>query len=447
MHNLFTIKDFLIVPLLLLVAYAISTHIKNKNIDTQPFYKYFRIGLFIKIFAGLFFSAIYLIYYGGGDTVHYFLGSESIIKMLGKSFPTFIKLMQGDLSPEVFSMFDRATGWPSYFRDPNSFAVCRYNTLFYVLGLGSYLGNTIIMNVILYIGIWRFYKMLVTIYPENEKLLAIAIFFIPSVVFWSSGILKDGWTLTAILFIYTNFYNIFILKNKVISNILWLLFWSYVSFSIRPYIFYATIGSGAVWIGFSAIQSIKSVFLRTIALPFILILTWTLGALIIIKTGALAGNRYSSIDAMVETAWVIQDDLKKDYYGGNSFDIGSFEPTIPGVLSKAPEAIVAGLFRPFLWEGKRSVLMLLSGLESLLLFIMIAYVLFKYRIFKFLHALLNDSLILSLFVLAITFAFSIGLTTANFGALVRYAIPAKILIVIVLNHLIYKAKSKKIEIS
>ena len=65
---------------------------------------------------------------------------------------------------------------------------------FYLLGLGSYLGNTVIMNLFLYLGIWRFYKMLIQLYPKNVKWLARAVFFIPSVVFWSSGILKDGWT-------------------------------------------------------------------------------------------------------------------------------------------------------------------------------------------------------------------------------------------------------------
>jgi ABC-type multidrug transport system permease subunit len=146
---------------------------------------------------------------------------------------------------------------------------------------------------------------------------------------------------------------------------------------------------------------------------------------------------------MVETAWIIQDDLKKDYYGGNSFDIGEFEPTIPGILSKVHKAIIAGLFRPFIWEGKRSFLMLLSGLESLLLMVMIAYVLFKYRIIKIFSMLLSDALMLSFFVLALTFAFSVGLTTANFGALVRYVIPAKIIMVIVMGHLIYKVHDKQ----
>ncbi len=426
-----------------MVAYFIANRIKNRHIKEQPYYKYFKIGMFVKIIAGLIFASIYLFYYGGGDTVYYFLGSESIVKMLGKDFPTFFKLLTGNNSAEVFSMFDRTTGWPLYFRDPNSFAVCRFNVPFYLMGFGSYLGNTVIMNLILYMGIWRFYKMLVRIYPNNEKWLAIAVFFIPSIVFWSSGILKDGWTLVAILFMFTNLYYIFIVKEKVWKNIFWLLLWSYIVFSIRPYIFYVTIGSGLIWVGFSYVKAIKSTFLRTIAMPFIIMVTWGIGVAILAQTSTLASSRYSSINAMLETAQIIQDDLRKEYYGGNRFDIGAFEPTVKGVMSKFPVAVTAGLFRPFLWESN-NVLMLISGIESLALMLLIFYLLIKTKIIGFFRAVFSDSLMVSLFIFAITFAFFVGLTTANFGALVRYRIPGLLLlfILLLLNIGIRKQKLK-----
>jgi hypothetical protein len=42
--------------------------------------------------------------------------------------------------------------------------------------------------------------------------------------------------------------------------------------------------------------------------------------------------------------------LKRDYYGGNSFDIGTFDPTIQGIIGKAPKAIMAGVYRPYIWD-------------------------------------------------------------------------------------------------
>ncbi|MDA3890623.1 MAG: hypothetical protein PF517_03050 [Salinivirgaceae bacterium] len=161
MNNLITIQDLFIVPFLLLVAYFVGTRIKNKHIKEKPYYKYFVWGLWVKIFAGLAFAGIYLFYYGGGDTVYYFHGTQCTVNMLAKDIPTFFKIIFGNHSPEVGSMFDRYTGYPYYFRDPNSFSVCRFNVPFYLLGLGSYMGNTIVMNLFIFLAVLKFYEMII----------------------------------------------------------------------------------------------------------------------------------------------------------------------------------------------------------------------------------------------------------------------------------------------
>lgn len=422
MKDLITIKDAVIVPLLLVIAYLWATAIRNKHIEEKPYYKYFRLGLFVKIFAGLLFILVYLFYYGGGDTQYYFTGTRSIVRMITKDVPTFLKLLGGDHSAEVYSMFDRYTWWPTYFRDPNSFSVCRFNVPLYILSFGSYMGNTILMNMFLFVGVWRFYVMLANLYPGKDKLFAYALFFIPSVVFWSSGILKDGWTLTAILFIYSNIWHVFFQRKAVFVNILWLVFWSYVAISIRPFVFYVVIASTVIWLSFSSITTIKSRFFRVIFVPIVLLVAWSIGTLLFLQVSSLSTSRYKSIDSMLETAWIIQDDLTRDYYGGNNFDIGTFEPTISGVLGKAPQAIVAGIFRPFIWEGN-GILLLFSGLENLFLLMFAVWIVIKSRFVGFFREIYKEPLLLSLTVFFITFAFMVGLTTANFGALVRYRIP------------------------
>jgi hypothetical protein len=125
---------------------------------------------------------------------------------------------------------------------------------------------------------------------------------------------------------------------------------------------------------------------------------------------------------MVEKAWVTQDDLKQDYYGGNSFDIGGFDPTLGGMLSKAPKAVIAGLYRPFIWESK-NVFMLISGIENLIFLLLTIYIILRTGPIKVIKQILNEPFLIFCLVFAIIMAFFIGLTTANFGALVRYKIP------------------------
>lgn len=438
MLQLLTIKDAIIVPLILLIAYLVSTRIKNKHIKEEPYYKYFRTGLFVKLFAGLAFAGIYIFYYGGGDTMYYFLGSGNIVKMWGKHIPTFFKLLLGNHSAEVYSMFDVSTGWPTYWRDPNSFAVCRFNVPFYIVSFGSYLGNTLIMDLFLYLGIWQFFKMVNSLYPNRAKWLAIALLFFPSVVFWSSGILKDGWTYVGVLLVFVYSHRIFILKDAVLKNLLYLIFWALLIIAIRPFIFYVAIGAALIWIGFYYIKTIKGRFLRTIALPLVALVLWLTGSFILAQTSSMAGDKYSSIDALLETAFIIQDDLKRDYYGGNSFDIGGFETTIPGVLEKAPSAILAGIFRPFIWEGE-GIMMKFSGLENLILLLFFIYILFKRNPLKTISKIYNDPFLLASFIFSLTYAFIVGLTTANFGALVRYRIPS-VALILILFIIVYNSK-------
>ena len=131
-----------------------------------------------------------------------------------------------------------------------------------------------------------------------------------------------------------------------------------------------------------------------------------------------------SIARMLETASISQKDLRQDYYHGSSFDIGEFEPTVGGMLGKAPAAITVGLFRPFIWES-RNVVMLASGLENLIYLLMSLRVvagLFSDRK-KFVNTLLEHPFLIFLISYSILFSLLVGLSTSNFGALVRFKIP------------------------
>jgi hypothetical protein len=431
MGNLISLSDCFIIPFYLLIAWLVAHGIEKKNIEQYPFYRYFTLGLFAKIFAGIAFALIYTFYYGETDTHYYYWGSQSLVRLAGKDFSSFLQIMFGSQTPELFSKFDTSTGYPTYWRDVNSFAVCRFNVPFYLMGFGSFLANTVVMNIFLYSGVWRFYKLTLKLFPNCTQLLAVALLFVPSVLFWGSGLLKDGWCLTATFFIFISVYSIFIEKKKVFFNIVALLFWCYTSISIRPYSFYTTLGSSLIWIGFHYILNVKNRFARTMIFPIGIAAIWIVGTSLFTKLSMFSGDRYSSMDSMIETAWVIQDDLKRDYYGGNSFDIGYFEPTLPGILGKAPKAIVAGIFRPFLWES-RSVFMAISGLETFILLIFFIYIIMRVKIWLFFKTIFSNPFLLSGFIFMVTYSFFVGLTTANYGALVRYRMPVFVFLSIIL---------------
>ena len=132
---------------------------------------------------------------------------------------------------------------------------------------------------------------------------------------------------------------------------------------------------------------------------------------------------YGSVDTIMERAVATQEDLKRDAYGGNTFDIGTINPSVSGMLSKAPIAIFAGLFYPTLIHV-RNPMMLVSALENTALMLFLIYMLFAIGPMGFVRHVFGNSMIMFSMVFAIFFSFAVGLTTSNFGSLVRYKIPA-----------------------
>jgi len=414
--------DFIVSLLAIGIIFVI---VSNKQQTYESRYEYFSVltkATFIRIGAGLFFSYIYLIYYGDGDTVFYYSGAGTIVNMAKKDVFAFIQLMFGERTPELRSLFDWTTGYPTYFKDANAWAVCRFTVPFYIAGLGSYWASTIIMNAVLMIPMWRFYTMLIRMYPQQRKYMAIALFYMPSLVFWSSGILKDVWCYVALLQLYLAVYQIFIRKKMIWKSIFLYVFWAYILISIRPFMFYTAFVTTLLWIGFRWIHTIESGVVRTLAFPVIMIVMGVTIVISISELGDVAEGKYATVDSMLEHAVIIQQDLTRtEAYGENTFDIGKFDASIPSMLSKAPVAIIAGMFRPFIWEA-RSILMIFSGFESAFLMGFFLYLLFRTGVVGFFALVQKDAFLISSIAFAVMFGFFVGLTTANFGALVRYKI-------------------------
>ena len=236
-----TIADLFVAVLFVAVLWLIASSVTRNHIDDEPCYRYFTAGLFLKVAAGIIFALIYTFHYGITDTHYYYWGTRCMERLAHKDFGIFVRAFFGDRSPEVASAFDWRTGYPTYWRDPNSFAVCRFNIIFYLLGFKTFIGNTIAMNAFFYIAYWRFYKLMLRMFPGNDRNFAIALLFVPSVVFWGSGLLKDGWCLVAMLFIFMSIHNIFINRTRRLYSILVLAVWGYVCFDIRAYTFFTAV--------------------------------------------------------------------------------------------------------------------------------------------------------------------------------------------------------------
>jgi len=418
-----TTLDYFIIFFYLTIILFIGIIIRSKYISKYPEYKFFLGGLFTKIIFGIIFCLIYVLYYNlSGDTVSYYNSSEALLNLFNKDPYTYFSILFGNQSSENFSYFDITTSYPDYYTDKQAFAVVRFINPLVIISLRSYFTTTILLAALSYIGIWKLYLMFCEFYPNHNKLFAVTVLFLPSVLFWGSGILKDTFTLSASCWYTYNFYKIFIKKKDIYINLLLIIVNIYIILSLKPYIIVALFPGTIIWGFYAKIKSIKNKILKFATAPVIVIIAFLIANLILGLFKSKLGT-YSDLDSIIRKAQITQQDLiRGEQYGSNYFNIGEFN-TKADIIKKTPQAVVAGLYRPFIWEAA-NVLMLISGLENLLLLILTLYIfLWSAGIVRSLKNIMQDPLLIFVFLFSIFFAFSVGLTTANFGALVRYKIP------------------------
>jgi hypothetical protein len=408
-----------ILLLFILYSYAKSVESKNSNI---PYYKFYSKGLIIKLFGAVLFCLIYALYYKGGDTVHYYEGIYAMNTVFW-NYPAdfFHGLLNDGNDPVIRVAFFKVRTYPPIFmlEDSRTFLVIKLSSILSIPALNGFLSTTILLAALVYRWVWKLYEFMAIRYPEYIKEVNWCVLFLPSTVFWGSGIMKDTYTFAASCYAVYGLHQIVVERKFKFSTVIQLIFAIYLIISIKSYILLALLPGLLIFANFDRIRKIQNPVVKVVVLP-----VFTIGVFVILNavfsSGGDAFGKYSP-DKALEEAAVQQQDLQRDVYGGNSFDIGEFEPTPTGVLSKFFPAVNAAVFRPYLWEVG-SPTMLFSAIENAVINVLSILVLLT-GLGRFLKFVGSDPFFLFGLLFTLLLGFGIGLSTANFGALVRYKIP------------------------
>ena len=420
MNPLLSIFDILLAPLYILGAYAYGYYVTKKNIRTRPEYAYFTNGLMVRVVGAIALGLVYFFYYNGGDTINYFQTSSAYARLMFKDMNDFWLGWLGDAKNHYFR-FDETTGYPVYRpKDSHSFFVVRLLIPIVTLGCHTYFSTAVLVACITYGGLWKLYQTFLSEFPVLKREFAIACLFIPSCVFWGSGLMKDSFTLSAVGWFTFAFYHFFIKKQRKLSYIIYLFISSFIILAIKPYIFFALLPGSVLWLSNNMVKKINHAVIRFLATPFILSIGLLTGYFALAKMGDNLGQY--QIDNVLEKAVVTQKDMKAEYYGGKTYDIGEFDASIGSIIPVAPMALFSGVFRPGIWDVRNAV-MLISSLENTYLLILTLFLLFKLKFIGFFALIRKNPMLLFCMLFSLFFALSVGLTVANFGSLVRLRIP------------------------
>lgn len=440
MWQFLTLWDLILTPVYLLVLITIAKNMRNKRYPVgHPLRKYFMPGLYVKFGGAIFIALIYAYYYKGGDTFNFFHHSRIINSALADSFQTWFKLLL-NLSvvdhPELYAYASRM----EWYYDPSSYAVAVIGAVFGIFSGTSYLPIALLFAFFSYTGIWAMFRTFVNIYPKLHKELAIAFLFIPSTFVWGSAVFKDTLCMYGLGWLTYTSFRIFANKDFSSRNILMLMLSFYLITIIKLYILLAFLPALGLWIMLTYSHNIKSAGLKWLINIFFIAVTI---AGFFFFTGKFANqlNKYS-LERVAETAAATRDWLTyvTAYDQGSGYDLGEFDPTLVGMLTKFPQAVAVTLYRPFLWEVKK-VIVALSALEAFI-FLIFTIKVFKKRGFKVFSMIGKDPNLIFFAVFSIIFAFAVGITSYNFGTLSRYKIPCIPFFAALLLVLYYKDKQE-----
>ncbi|WP_226163552.1 hypothetical protein [Hymenobacter terricola] len=401
------------------IIYVIAYGVRDSvtNVYTK---KYFIPALTVKIIGAISLGILYHTLYGG-DTNNYYHQAGIVYHAFGDSFAAGWELVttSGDVTPAISRYTDQMT-W--FGHGSNEYFVIRVAAVFALLSFHTYTVIAVLFAVVTFTGMWVMYMTFAKIRPQVYQELATAVFFLPSVFFWGSGLLKDSLCLGALGWLFYAFYRGAIERRNILRCVVMGMGAAGVIYAMKVYILLAFMPPALLWVFNEVTRDIRSTAVRILAKPVFL----GIGAVLAFYAFA----KLSEADARFNLDNIgAQSKLTADYLQqvsqterGSGYNIGAQDGTISGMVKLAPQAVIVSLFRPFLWEA-RNPTMALSALEATYFLILTLRIIWRVGLFKTFSAIGRVPVLTLCFVFSLIFAISVGISSGNFGTLVRYKIP------------------------
>lgn len=358
------LKDFVVTPIVLLLVLFGAYFIRPYVTDHQT-KKYFFPALVLKIFGAISVGLIYHFYYTrGGDTTAYYIQSEILYDIFFKDPVNAIKLLfdtggKESYDAETFNYASKIR----FYGGKSEYFIVRITALLGLFTFHTYSAIAVLYSAFSFSGLWALYVVIKKKFPSIHFQLAIAVLFLPSVVFWGSGIMKDTVVIGALGFAFYSLHSTLIEGRHRFNNYLILALCFYVIYIVKIYVLFSFIPAALLWVLLTHKSKIKNGLVKVMVTPAFVIIALVAGFYIIQNISS--NDRRYNIEDIAERTQINAEYL---YYvsvknEGSGYYLGELDGSLESMLRLAPAAINVTLFRPYLWEVQNP-LMLLSFLES-----------------------------------------------------------------------------------
>jgi len=354
----------------------------------------------LKVMAGIFYGWIG-VYYGElaqmVDTWVFHYSSLKEYEILMESPIAFFTSFFEYENSEGFTRF--LTSKDSWWNDIKYLSFAKLLAIFNIFSFGNYYINIIFYSFLTLFGPIAIFRIMKEVFPKNVPALGFATFLLPSFIYWTSGLHKDGLIFAAIALIVYQIYH-WPTDNKLTFK--------------RLLIFFSCLFIILVLRGF------------LIGIMFPALLAWVLSAKLRFKPLLTIGLTYGMSILLFFTASFIHPKLNfpdavaqrqrefADLHGGSAVEVSNLEPTVFGFIKNLPQALELSLLRPYFTDATH-LLSLAAAVEIHIILLLLLLLLFfrhkDIRLTPFLYFSFSFALLLLLMT---------GYTVNFLGAIVRY---------------------------
>jgi hypothetical protein len=375
---------------------------------------------------GFGFMLAYVFYYNGGDNTAFWQGGVKLNKLFFDSpsafFADFFNFNKYE--PREILTFVKVGYPPGWiFREYEAWFVCKMVSVLSFVTFRSYIATSLILTYFVGMASWRFLELVTRQNFISKKHAVLAVFFIPSVGFWCSGITKDALSFIAILYWLVTVFGIFNGHKKLnIKSILVLFLCFFIMTNIRGFLFYVIVLTSVLGLAAGYQKKLKNNFLFLAGYVGLLIVGIGLVSVIAVNS--------SLVDSLNESEYLEEAEIKSGDFERNTttygdsprYSLGVSEFTIFGIVKVLPLAILTAVYRPLIYEAL-SFTLLLNGIESLVLLWFTMKFLFNGSVVRKIGLILSNEVLSFALYFTGLFGFMVGLTSILFGVLVRFRAP------------------------
>lgn len=365
-------------------------------------------ALLLKIIAGFCLGYVYHWYLNqgkGADTFGLFYDGITIAKLAKQNFlkyADFIFLSDWDADQTIFQSLN--------IKNPRGVIFSKWVSLFVLIAGENYWLISVFFSLLSFTGIWWLVNLLVANFPTIKLIALLSFCYWPSVVFWSSGIIKEA----LLMFCMCSLVALFIIwvtplpKLQAFKKVIVFLFIflpiCYVLLILKYYYLAALL---PVLFSLSLSRFVKTYKKAVFIITFV-------GS--IVFASFLHPNLHLDfiVSALVKNNQIMVAETNDT---ANLIGFQELEVNVASLIKNVPIAIFEGWFRPYFWEDG-NLWKKVMGIESLLLSILTLLAIIPPL--KFTKDPEKQLVILAVFCFCSLLLIMLTFAAPNLGNLVRY---------------------------